>query len=240
MNLQDYQTFLQTKLTERSVLTNQFGNKEKEIISLKDYYEKLIKARWVLAEVSRLTQQKVSSYIESLVTMAIQSIYQDDFVFHCNFDIKRNKSECLLTVSSKEGKEFIPKDEDGGGILDVISLALRIVLWTMQKPRSINTFILDEPGKFLGDLIESFGLFIKEISNKLNIQFIINTHDPRLSEIADRVWTVTKKDGISIVKQEGEDDLTLKKKEILKTLSKIKYKDEGEESVKITRRRNVR
>ena len=205
MDLQSYQSFVQSKLSERNVLISQLQQKEEEIKDSKYYLNNLIKARWTLAEVAKLTQQKVSNHIESLVTMAIQSVYDSNFTFHCDFDIKRNKSECILSIKEKDGRNFTPKDEDGGGILDVISTALRIVLWTMQEPRSINTFVLDEPGKFLGDLIEPFGVFIKEVSRKLNIQFIIVSHDQRLKSIGDRIWNVTKRNRISTVKQEGEE-----------------------------------
>jgi DNA repair ATPase RecN len=83
------------------------------------------------------------------------------------------------------------ENELGGGIVDICSFSLRVVLWTMEAPRSRNVFILDEPGKNLGALLPLFGQMLREVSHKLNFQLIIITHDEALAEMADRVFVVT-------------------------------------------------
>jgi hypothetical protein len=200
----EWQTILNQKLAEKKVLTQQLKETEEELAEKTKKHSTYIKARWVVSEVIKLTQKKVGDHIESLVTMAIQSVFDDEISFSATFDIKRNKPECVLGVKMDD-EVYIPKDEDGGGILDVISFALRVVLWTLQNPRSERVFILDEPFKFLGIYTEKAGQMIRQISDKLHIQLIITTHDERLKDIADRVWNVTKKNKISVVQQEGEE-----------------------------------
>ena len=136
--------------------------------------------------------------------MAIKSIFDRPFQFKVDFDLKRNKSECFLRIQEGEDEEpFVPKDELGGGMLDTISFALRIVLWSLQSPRSSNTILLDEPFKFVGqdELLDRAGQMLKEISNRMEIQFIITTHQPKLTEIADKAWKVTHDGKHSIVTQ---------------------------------------
>lgn len=62
----------------------------------------------------------------------------------------------------------------------------------------------DEPGKFLGSLQSLFIKIIKEISEKLNIIFVIVTHDDSIINEADKVFYVEQKDGISSVTSEGD------------------------------------
>jgi len=200
MDIQELRKFVESKKSEKLLLEKQVKEKQISIVRKEKYQENLIKTRWLLTEASRLTQMNIQNQIESLVTMAIRSVYERDFKFLVEFEIKRNKTECLLRVQEGEKEPYIPKEDQGGGLLDVISLALRIVLWSMEKPRSRNIFILDEPGKWTGVLIVKFGEMLKEISKELGLQILMVTHDSELVEIADRAWKVIHDGRFSEVK----------------------------------------
>ena len=49
---------------------------------------------------------------------------------------KRNKLECRPVVMEGD-YEYTAKDEMGGGIIDIISFAFRVVLWSLESPLSI-------------------------------------------------------------------------------------------------------
>jgi len=200
--LSEFQSHIVEKQAERQLIQKELTSIESEITTERENYDNLIKARFILAEVAKLTQTKFTSYVEQLVTMAIKSIFDRPFQFKVDFDLKRNKSECFLRIQEGEDEEpFVPSQELGGGILDIISFALRIVLWSLQNPRSSNTILLDEPFHFLGQLSDKAGSFVREISKKMNLQFIIVTHDENLTPIADRVWKVTHDGKHSVVTQ---------------------------------------
>jgi ABC-type sugar transport system ATPase subunit len=83
----------------------------------------------------------------------------------------------------------------------VAAFALRIASWSMQKPKSRNVIILDEPLKYLSENYQEKGsAMIKEISQRLGIQFIIVTHEQTLASYADKVFEVSIKKGVSQVK----------------------------------------
>jgi len=145
-------------------------------------------ARWVLNEVQAITQNNFKSKVESLVTMAIQSIFERPFEFKLLFEQKANKFSITPVVVEGQA-EYYPKHDMGGGILDVIGFAFRIVLWSLQQPRTRPVIVLDEPFRFVGKaLIAKAGNVIKQLSDKLGLQFIINTHETELAEIADRAF----------------------------------------------------
>lgn len=214
MNSYDLRRELEDRKSRKNLLQSQKTDKEIKIEELATVIENTTKARWVVAEVSRLTQAKLTDYIESMVTMAIRSVYDRPFYFLTKFDISRNKSECQLLIYEGELKpreemlkeSFQPQGEEGGGLLDVISFALRVVLWSLQKPKSRNVILLDEPMKFLGALSIKAGELFRQVSHRLNLQLIVNTHDPDLMVIGDRVWTVTHDGKKSHVKQEGQQE----------------------------------
>lgn len=176
-----------------------------------------IKARWVLTEVAQMTQKKFKSKVESLVTMAIQSVFDRPFQFHLEFERKRNKMECRPIITEVvDGVERVyddPENDMGGGAMDIISFALRIVLWSLERPPSRNVIILDEPMKNMGKLITLGGQVLREISHRLGFQLIIITHDDELIDIADRSYQVSHDGNKShVVLVKGEPVIVTKKR----------------------------
>ena len=146
-----------------------------------------------------MTQNRFKTRVEDLVTLAIQSVFNRDFKFELIFEQKRNKFECRPVIMEGDS-EYVPKDDMGGGILDIIAFALRVVLWSLENPRSRNLIILDEPMRFVGRaLVQSAGNMIKEISHRLNIQILLVTHEMELTELGDCVYKVTHVGGLSKV-----------------------------------------
>jgi len=206
MQISEIRKFVDDKKAQKSLLQKQLGTQRIFIGQKKKEKEDTEKARWLLSEASKLTQMNVKNQIESLVTMAINSVFDKDYRFICDFEIKRNKSECFLRIVQGDSEPFDLKGNVGGGLVDVTSLALRIVLWSMQKPRTRNVLILDEPGRYTGALSVKFGQMVKEISKELKLQILMVTHDSALAEISDRTWEVRHNGVFSEVKQLGEPE----------------------------------
>jgi len=157
------------------------------------------RAQVIIQKVAKDTQSQLEIHISDIVSTALETIFDNPYKFKIEFVIKRNKTECEL-VFEKDGETINPLNGTGGGVVDTASFALRIALWTLQTPKSRNTIILDEPFKWLSkDLIPRASLLLKELSQKLNIQFIIVTHIEGLTEEADKVFNVKLKEGISHV-----------------------------------------
>ena len=158
------------------------------------------------------TQKKFIDYIESLVTVALQSVYGSDIRFVVKLDDAMN---CSLLIQEGESEElYSPKDEEGGGVLDICSLALRVVMWSIQKPATRNFMFLDEPMKAIGKglLLENAMAMIRNINKKLGIQFLINTHVPEIAGLADKTFNIEKKNGVSkVFVDEYKEDIEHKK-----------------------------
>lgn len=159
----------------------------------------LLEAREIVNAVTITTQEKAKSIIEELVTSVLKTVYGDDYSAELKYEIKRNKSE-ITPVLVKSGNERNLKREVGGGIVDMYSFGMRIILWAMMKDRTDNLFFLDEPFKNLGGKVIEAVEIIRRLSDEFNIQFIISTHDKRLLDAKDKAFEVKKlKKGGSIV-----------------------------------------
>jgi len=194
----DIKTIFDQIKANKKTLENELHSKNRQIRKIKKEIINHQKARQVITEILEQTQTQIKIKIESLVTLAIQSIFQDDFTFCLNFQQKRNNVEATPIVKIKD-EEFNAKNDLGGAIIDVISFALRIVFWSLDNERTRPVFILDEPFRFAGKLIDKVGEFLKYINKELGIQIIFISHDNKLINFCDTIYQVEKKNKKSIV-----------------------------------------
>ena len=84
------------------------------------------------------------------------------------------------------------EDAAGGGVVDVVCFALRVVAWSLSQTSPV--LILDEPFKWVSmGLRPICGQLLRGISDRLGLQIIMVTHDPELVEQADRIFLVEQK-----------------------------------------------
>ena len=191
----------------RNLLEQQKGKKilildqiEKIKIDVKENARSLRRheqAREIIRNVGIATQQQLSFHIGDITSLALDAVFVNPYELIAEFVQRRNKTECDL-LFERDGQRLDPLSASGGGAVDVAAFALRVASWSMQRPKSRTTLILDEPLRFLSnDHQKQASVMIKEISKKLGIQFIIITHEPILASYADKVFEVEIRKGIS-------------------------------------------
>jgi len=178
--------------TSLSALQEQFKEKKRSLIRHE-------RAREIVRKVGLKTQQQLQVNISDITSLALEAVFPNPYELKVNFVQRRNKTECDL-IFVRDGNEIDPITASGVGAIDVASFALRIASWSMTKPHSRNTIILDEPFRFLSENYqEKASIMLKEISKKLNIQFIIVTHEEVLTSYADKIFNVSIRKGRSKV-----------------------------------------
>ena len=199
MNLQEVGFQITRQKALKEAAEDELDRRQRALDYAKEQIESNEKARWIVTEVAKQTQEEFTNQIEGLVTSAIRAVFEErDFVFKLELERKRNKLECRMLVL-ENGEELDPKDDMGGGIVDIIAFALRVVLWHFENPRTRNMIYLDEPFRFTGALQVKAGAMMKELSKKLCIQFIFNTHDDALIDVANKGFGVEYAGGRSKV-----------------------------------------
>lgn len=153
-------------------------------------------AREIIREVGIKTQQQLQYRISEITSLALEAVFDDPYELVVEFVQRRNKTECDLYFS-RDGNRVEPMEASGFGAVNIAAFALRAASWSMQRPRSRNVLILDEPLKELkGEESNRRALdMIKEISRELEMQ-IIMVSDERVSreatiEATDRLFETT-------------------------------------------------
>lgn len=197
MNLNKYRKQLERNIGKKESIEERIINTKSIIITLKKEIRYSEQSQIIIQKIAQETQENLSWKLSEIVTLALNSIFDDPYTFQVEFIIKRGKTEVEFKLL-KDGNEYHPTNDTGGGVVDVVSFALRIVMWSLKKPRTRNTIILDEPFRFLSrELQPKASLLLQELSNKLNLQFIMVSHSEDLIEGADKVFKVTQRKGKS-------------------------------------------
>ena len=185
-------------------LENQIAKTRADLASRERRQRRIEEATDVIRTVAQATQKELEYHVSELVSLALEAIFPDPYRLNIDFELRRNRSEADVTFS-KEGEEKIdPMSSSGGGPIDVAAFGLRISLWSLQRPRSRPTIILDEPFRHVSrNLQPQASAMLKEISEKLGLQFVIVTHEVELVSSADKVFEVSQENRISEVEVAG-------------------------------------
>jgi len=191
---------IQQQIGARNTLVKQVKGTCLQLQSKKQEKEDIIQATEIIQCVAQLTQKELEYHISEVVTLALQAVFPRPYKLILKFVLRRNRTEADILLEDEEGNQVSPMDATGGGVVDIASFALRIALWTLSKPRLRNTIILDEPFRFLSsDLQNKAGAMLRELSDKLKIQFIIITHEEQLLSAAEDgvIYNIVNKKGVS-------------------------------------------
>ena len=192
---------LQIEMGKKAILEDQLAVGKRELKRLNRSVRLNEKAQVIVQEVIQLTQEKLKHHLSDISSLAMASIFDEPYEVEIDFLPKRGKVEMDIWFV-RDGERIHPLHATGGGAIDIASLSLRMSCWTLQNPKTRPILILDEPLKFLSrNLQKKASRLIKDISEKLDMQIIMNSHSPQLIDCADNVIKVEMKNGQSYVKK---------------------------------------
>ncbi|MGD9157025.1 MAG: hypothetical protein PVG39_01335 [Desulfobacteraceae bacterium] len=162
---------------------------------LQQQSETVLMLQALVQQAAQETQNRIRMRITDIVQSALEGSFGDEYDFYLEFEPKRGKTEAQLFLKDEYGNEVSPLDANGGGLVDIISFALRIAIWSIdhQVNGRDSVIILDEPFKFLSAGIRPLGAeMLRKLSEELQLQVLMVTHEDTLMEISDKVFLVTK------------------------------------------------
>lgn len=188
---------------ERKLLEEQLERKKTELERLKETIDVYEKARTLLQQSAEYAREQAKQQMETIVTNALQYVFGPLFSFQIEIEDSGNKATAeFYVVTEYEGVKVKtrPEDSRGGGVVDIVSLALRVAILETIQPRRSGPLLLDEPGKHVSnDYILQLYEFLKSLSTMFERQIIMITHNYHLAQSGDQAFEVTLKDGVSSI-----------------------------------------
>lgn len=190
-----YPDLLNKAKAKLEIYQSQLDKATKEVAQLTERQKGIEEAQIFIQSVAKATQEKIRFRLEDIVNLALSTVFGPRYRFEIKFESKYGQAEASLVLYDGDN-ELDPMASNGGGILDLLSFALRIALLIISKNRKI--LILDEPMKFVSnDLRESAYTLMQKLSHELGIQIICVTHEEELISKADLVYKVKQTDGVA-------------------------------------------
>ena len=141
-----------------------------------------LKAIELLKQVQTVTRDKVKKEFEDLVSWALTFIFEEPYSFKLVFSERGNLQELNFNIE-KPGFDdpYDLLDVAGGGVLDIVSFILRVVLMEISNTKGF--LILDESVKHLSeDKLPRFSLLLQELSKRLKRQILFISHEHEFTQ----------------------------------------------------------
>ena len=214
MTYDDFITKTDKLSTDIAMVKGAVEEKQKRIQKLeaeeqasKDRVSLLQKCVVLLDAASQQARNGIKQHFEKIITDALQFATQStDYSFVIDEMKGRQKTSYEFYVKcTVNGQESLQKPEDanGGGFVDIISLAMKYAyLQLFDDPKIMSgTLLYDEPGKMISaDMSVKFAEYVKFLGTQYGKQTIMITHNDRLAGVADKTFMVEKnQNGISSV-----------------------------------------
>lgn len=172
---------------------------ENRLISKK--IDTLEKVAVLLKTVSEFAREQSRKKIEETVSNCLQYVFDNGIDFRIEITESRGKPDAEFYVISNIGGEEIktkPQEARGGGVIDIISLAVRFATIQASYLDSGGFVVLDEPAKHVSeDYINHVAEFLSQMAKVLQRQIIMVTHNKHLSEIAEKWYRIEINEGVS-------------------------------------------
>lgn len=191
----------------RDLVAKELENAETDLAEAQADIRRWEMEQALLTESSEFARLQTVSHIEQITTAGLQTVFTDEE--NIGFKVKMRKigdttPAADWRIVDKSGEYDIendPEDADGGGVSDVVSLALRSALLELFKAEGPVFF--DESGKHVSaEYSKNLAYFIKAYAEKTGRQVINITHNRALADVANRSYLCIKKDGISEVTEQ--------------------------------------
>ena len=193
-----YMEFLVSKRFIQTSLDVGISDTESKLADCREKVEIISKSQDIVNAVTMATLQEIKVFIEEAVTLCLAIVYGEEYRLELDYEVKRGRSEAKIWLV-RDGIKLDPKSEIGGGVIDVISFALRIVMWILSQPRTEPVFFYDEPFRFVSrDNTYKLVVMNKEVCNTFDAQFIIVSHNDELVDGASRFVRIRKEKGVSV------------------------------------------
>ncbi|NLI12494.1 MAG: hypothetical protein GX425_07705 [Peptococcaceae bacterium] len=189
-----------------ALLEEQRVEKQKALEQLQENIRTWEMVQVLLARTSEFAREQLKRRIEEIVTAALQAVWEDDRQFIINLFSYNNQPAADFAVLKRgPNGEFIevhPYDGSGGGLADVVSMALRLSLMELTRPKPGGPAILDEPAKHVdnenaGVKISNIARFLGKYTENTNRQFIFISHNQVLEQVAHKVYKTRAIDQIT-------------------------------------------
>lgn len=204
--LQTLEKKLATRQAEYNLIEQDKLAEEAKMLKLKSDKEAMELVTSLLVTTADSARDAGRLRLEKVVTKALQYVFGPEFTFEIELGESGGKPVAnffVVTPDPVSGENIRnePQSSRGGGINDIVAIALQVgVLVVYNEPKIQGPIILDEPGKHVSeDYVVRLGEFLDFISRTFNRQITLVTHQPHLAATAGKCFISQMVSGKTVI-----------------------------------------
>lgn len=171
MKLADAQLKLAKAEGQRETLAKAVADSRQRIDDLTKRSDHITQAVLTVQKIANELQANITAFFTTCVQSALDIVFPGSYKFCMEFNSRRNQAELDMWLD-RNGEKVSALDAAGGGVVDVISFALRTSCLLLSKKRPV--LFLDEPFKFIrGEARERLGELLNLLSVQSHVQIIM-------------------------------------------------------------------
>lgn len=156
----------------------------------------------VLKRIGDQKKQVTVEVFERVITAAIKEVFGFDYKFVILFDSEGKRVSTKFKLIDVNNNELDILDSVGGGLVDIISFTLRVLILASAKPKRSQILFMDENFRCVSPQYrEKVGALLKSLAEKLNMQFVLITHQEELLQSADIAYELSKTENGTIARK---------------------------------------
>jgi len=198
-DLEKFKKYLTLAENKRTLYKRESQQNKDKIEKLKDSLTELDKVQVILNHMEQSLRGNFITYIEELVSYGISIVFDENMKFIIEYSRRANMPVVNFYIEDSQGTTDI-YGAKGGGLVNIVAFLLRVILLVHCKPSLQRIMFLDESFSMVSrKFLPNVAQLLRELSDKLQIQFVLITHEDTFKDVADKIYEVEKKNGISHV-----------------------------------------
>jgi DNA repair exonuclease SbcCD ATPase subunit len=192
------------KAGEASAVVKSLKSVQHEIKELDKRSERLERIAVVLSKFADIRQEAIQSQIEGVVTQGLRTIFGEPMSFRIVNKMVGKRPEIDFLLVSETGAQPLETaimEARGGGVAAVAGFLLQAVL-VLLLPNTTPLLFLDESFSQVSEEYRpALSQFIKELTERTDLQVVLVTHSDEFVTDADRVYRFSQQNGVTKVEE---------------------------------------
>lgn len=145
----------------------------------------------VLLDLEHVWRERFEEVLEDTVTDGLQSVFGEDLRLSVDTSTERKASVTDLTLKTGHGP--VDPAMDGGSLVQVMSLLLRVLFIRLSYPPLRPLLVLDETLNAVSEEYQpAVASLLKALSESMGVQVLFVTHNKIFTDYADAVYSVNR------------------------------------------------
>ena len=188
--LAEFQNTLLQREGQLKMAEDELAESEVDVKKIRSHRNTILLSRDILSKIAKLKREETTQKIEKIVSHGLQSVLKDSSV---QFKIIEHQTEKNINYKfALEGKGYTSEDirnEKGGGVQNLVSFILTVILSLMLDSNQTRFFVFDEKFAQLSrNYLPAAGSLMRELADRLGCQFLLVSHQTELESHADVVY----------------------------------------------------